>query len=53
MNNSTSKNSNKNHVQASFLVFDDYHFAELTDLSPSSIKLAAKNVSDNSKKHTN
>ncbi len=53
MSNFTSKNSNKNHVQASFLVFDDYHFAELKDLSPSSIKLAAKNVSDNSKKHTN
>ncbi|MCI2282443.1 formylglycine-generating enzyme family protein [Colwellia sp. MSW7] len=53
MSNFTSKNSNKNHVQASFLVFDDYHFAELKDLSPSSIKLAAKNVSDNSKKHAN
>ncbi|UUO23829.1 hypothetical protein FGD67_11705 [Colwellia sp. M166] len=53
MNNSTSINSNKVHVQSSFLVFDDYHFAELKDLSPESIKLTAKNVSDNSKKHVN
>lgn len=53
MSNFTSKNSNKDHVQNSFLVFDDYHFADLKDLSPESIKLTAKNVSDNSKKHTN
>lgn len=53
MNNATSKNPNKNQPKTSFLVFDDYHFAEFKDLSPDSIKLTAKNVSDNSKKHVN
>jgi hypothetical protein len=53
MNNSTSTRSKKNNAQNSYLVFNDFHFAELRGLSPDSIKSTAKDVSQNSKIHSN